>query len=105
MARDDLLVVGLHRARVEQAQLGGRSERHELLIARRGQMVDGELEVAGHVVGGRLLLARLVIHDPDAGAVVGPVDAVDGAVHRVRPHLDAEPPLDVEDFGPEPLLD
>src|SRR5205823_1859439 len=69
-----------------------------------GQVVHGQLEVVGHGGGGGLTLAGLVVDDPDAAPVVGPVDAVDGTPHHVRAHLDLERVLDGEDLGRQRAL-
>ena len=97
---DDGLLVRAHAAEVEQLELAGRAEGGELGIAGGGQVVDGELDVVGQVVGLALVATGLVVDDAQALAVRRPVEPVDGADHADVAHLDVERPLDVDHVGP-----
>ena len=66
-------------------------------IARRRQVVHRELQVVGHLLRGRLSLARLVVDD--ANAAGDAVDAVDLTADDVGPDGDLEFVLRREHVG------
>src|SRR5690606_19485261 len=66
--------------------------------ALRGDVIEAQLQRRLDLVAGEELVVGLVVDDLD-GLVIDPIDAVDEAEHRERPHREPELLLDSEDVA------